>query len=80
MSLFSEGLIIGGNFAFQNGLKHEYNSLKQVTLTVHGLMFGRAYFGRIFASEIGVAYFRAGLFFEGAYCRNFTEFYYKFDC
>ena len=44
--------MIGGNFAFQNrldltkkSLKHEDNSLKQLkqlTLTVHGLKFGRA--------------------------------------
>ena len=36
MALFSEGLIIGGNFAFQNGLgltiktAHKDNSLKQL--------------------------------------------------
>ena len=52
--MFSEGLIIGRNFAFQNGLgltikqkktkektlKHYENGLKQLALTVHGLLFG----------------------------------------
>ena len=40
VSLFSEGLIIGGNFEFQseldltikNGLKHEYYSLEQLKI------------------------------------------------
>ena len=62
-SLFSERLIIGRNFAFQNGfglsLKTAKNSkiTASLTLTVHGLIFGR-----IFAYEIWVAYFREGLF------------------
>ena len=52
VGLFSEGLIsvIGGNLAFQNeldfnknSLKHDDNSLKQLTLTVYGLIFGTAY-------------------------------------
>ena len=58
-SLFSEGLIIGMNFAFQNwsGLtiktaqntkKTALNSFKQLTLTVHGLMFRRAHYQKDF--------------------------------
>ena len=58
-SLFSEGLIIGRTFAFQNGfgltiktasVKHYENNLKQLKtasnnklITVRGLLFGRAY-------------------------------------
>ena len=46
-SLLLEGLITDGNFAFQNRLhltikKNKDNSLKQFTLTVHELIFGRA--------------------------------------
>ena len=39
-SLFSEGLVIGRNFSFQNGFGL---SIKQLAITVHGLIFGRAY-------------------------------------
>ena len=55
----------------KNILKHKENSLKQLTLTVHGLIFGRAYYGKyIFVIDLG------GLFFffggGGAYHWNFT--------
>ena len=51
--IISEGFIIGGKFAFQNGLglqkiktaQNNKNSLKQLTLTVHGLIFGLFFFG-----------------------------------
>ena len=54
--IFSEGLVIGRNFAFQNGFglsiktanntKIEPKTLgsKQLTVTVHGLIFGRVYY------------------------------------
>ena len=45
------GFVIGGNFAFhwvgldnKNSLKHEDNSLKQLSLTVYRLIFGRAHY------------------------------------
>ena len=49
-----EGVIIGRNFPFENGLgltnknslKHYENSLKQLALTVHGHIFGRACYWR----------------------------------
>ena len=60
MSLFSEGLIIGGNFAFQNGLdltiktastnskwayiREGLLSEGYLHLRFGGLIFGRAYF------------------------------------
>ena len=38
----------------KNILKHKENSLKQLTLTVHGLIFGRAYYGKyIFVIDLG---------------------------
>ena len=40
-----KGLFIGGNFAFQNGLGL---TIKQLALTVHGLIFGRAYYRKDF--------------------------------
>ena len=64
LSLFSEGPIIGGNFAFQNGLSL---TIKQLAITVHRLIIGR-----IFASEIWGAYFRKGLLLGGAYYQNLT--------
>ena len=56
MGLFSEGLIIGRNFAVskwvgidnKNNLKHSENSLKYLELTAHGLIFGRAYYRKDF--------------------------------
>ena len=50
-NLFSEGLTIGRNFAFfkwlgirnENGLKRYESGPKQLALTVHGLIFGRAF-------------------------------------
>ena len=60
VSLFSEGLITGWNFAFQNGLGL---TIKQLALTGHE----RAYYQKDFASEIwgggGGAYFWEGLIF-----------------
>ena len=45
-SLFLEWLIIGRNFAFQiNGLRL---TIKQLALTVHGLIFGSAYYRKDF--------------------------------
>ena len=44
-SLFSEGLIVGRNFVFQNGLGL---TIKQLALTVHGLIFGRSYYPKDF--------------------------------
>ena len=56
LGLFSGELIFGGAYYWRkfgvskwvgldnkNGLKYEDNSLKQLTLKVHGLIFGRAY-------------------------------------
>ena len=56
MGLFSTKFIFGGAYHWReccvskwvgldnrNSLKHQDNSLKQLTLTVHGLIFGRAY-------------------------------------
>ena len=43
-----------------------------LAVTVHGLIFGRAYYRKNIASEIWGAYFREGLFSGGgAYYRNF---------
>ena len=43
--LFLEGLNIRRNFAFQNGLGL---TIKQLALTVHGPIFGRAYYQKDF--------------------------------
>ena len=75
-SLFSEGLIIGRNFAFQNRLdltiktarnttKTAYNSLTQQILTLNGLIFQGLIIGRIFASEIWGLIFRRAYFWRG---------------
>ena len=46
LGLFSgQGLVIGRNFAFQNGLSL---TIEQLALTVHGLIFGRAYYRKDF--------------------------------
>ena len=45
LGLFSGELIIERNFAFQNGLGL---TTKQLALTVHGLVFGRAYYRKDF--------------------------------
>ena len=45
LGLFSEGLVIGRNFAFYNG---SGLTIKQLALTVHGLIFGRAYYRKDF--------------------------------
>ena len=74
-SLFLEGLIIGGNFAFQNGL--------DLTIKTASTNSPWAYIREGLLSEVylrlrfGGAYFREGLFFFGgwAYYRNFTVFY-----
>ena len=57
VGLFSRELIFGGAYYWrefcvskwvgldsENGLKHEDDSLKQLTQTVHGLIFGSAYY------------------------------------
>ena len=71
-SLFLEVLIIGRNFAFQNGLGL---TIKQLALTVHGLMFGRAYYRKDFCIWDLGGLFSGGLVFfwggGGAY-QNFT--------
>ena len=67
-SLFSQGLIIGRHFAFQNGLGL---TIKPLALTVHGHIFGRAYYRRDFCvSDLG------GLFQGGGWAcyRNFMVF------
>ena len=84
MGIFSGELIFGGAYYWRefwgfkigwtsqyNSLKHEDDSLKQLTLSM-GLYSGGLIIGRIFASEIWGAYVREGLFFGGAYYRNFT--------
>ena len=57
-------------------MKHYENSLKQLALTVHGLIFGRAYyregfciggFGRLILGRAYYFFFGGG----GAYYRNF---------
>ena len=47
----------------KDSLNNYKNSLKQLALTVHGLIFRMAYYRKDFASEIWGAYFREGLFF-----------------
>ena len=44
-SLFSEGLVTGRNFEFQNGLGL---IMKQLVLTLHGFIFGRVYYRKDF--------------------------------
>ena len=44
----------------KNGLQHQENSLKQLTITVYGFIFGRAYYRKDFSvSDLG------GLFLGG---------------
>ena len=65
VSLFSEGLIFGWNFAFQNG---SGLTIKQLALTGHE----RAYYRNDFCvGDLGVL-FSVGLIFWGAYYRKFT--------
>ena len=76
--------MIGRNFAFQNGLgsvdnknslKHYGNSFKQLALTVHGLMFGTAYYRtkEFLRLRLGGSLFSGGLLLEGGtYYWNFT--------
>ena len=45
LGLFLKGIIIGRNFAFQNGLSL---TIKQLALTVDGPIFGRAYYWKDF--------------------------------
>ena len=70
--MFQNGL---GLKHYENSLKHYGNILKELTLTVYGLIFGRAnIIGRIFACGIwgvgGLIFFCWGG--GGAYYRNFT--------
>ena len=73
------GVIIGGNLVFQNGLdltiktakNTEDNSLKQLTLTVHGIIFGRAYYQKdIYICDLGHL-FEGELISGGACYQNF---------
>ena len=77
-----EGLVIGGNFAFQNGLglskknslKHlKHNSLKKLKTansnSPWAYILERLIIGRIFASDIWGAYFRLDLFLGGLVIR-----------
>ena len=58
----------------KNSLKHYENSLKQLSLIVHGLIFGRAYYQKDFCiCDLG-GLFRGGLFFWGE-GGLFSEFY-----
>ena len=47
-------------------------SLKQLPLTVHGLIFGRAYYRKDICVLDLRGSFSGGLMFGGAYYRNFT--------
>ena len=61
--LISEGPIIGRNFAFQNGLGL---TTKQLAVTVHGLIFGRAYYRKDFCvCDLGGLFSGGGLFWGG---------------
>ena len=79
-SLFSEGLVIGRNFAFQNGVglsiktakNTKMNSLKQLTVTVHGLTFRRDYYRKCNLRPRFGGLLLGRLIFGGAYYRNFT--------
>ena len=74
--LISEGLIIGRNFRCvqkwvglesKNSQQHKDNSLKQLTLKVHGLIFGRALYRAHFPRE-GLFLFYLYLFFLFCFC------------
>ena len=89
LGLFSGELIFGGAYHWREfgiskwiendnksslKLKHEDNRLKQLTLTVHGLIFvfERAYYQKdICVSDLG-GLFSVGLVFGGVYYRNFS--------
>ena len=89
LGLFSGELIFGGAYYWKefcvskrvgldnkNGVKHCANSLKQLALTVHGIIFGRAYYRKVFVRLrfVGLIFGRAYFFFfgggGGAYHRN----------
>ena len=81
MSLFSEGGLFDGILRFlewvglDNKTRHKDNSLKQLTLTVHGFIFGRAYYPKdICVCDLG-GFFSGGSIFRGACYRNFTVKY-----
>ena len=68
-SLFSEGLVIGRNFAFQNEsgltIKTANNTPKKgLKHLVHGLIFGRVYYRKGLFSE-GILGLRFGGLIEG---------------
>ena len=68
-SIFLERLIIGRNFAFQNGLG---STIKLLAQTVHGLIFGRAFYRKDFLRlRFG------GLIFGRAYFFLFYSFIYS---
>ena len=78
LCLFLGELIFGGTYYWKefcvskwvglnnkNSLKHYENSLKQLALTVSGLIIERAYYRKDISSEIWEAYCQDGLFLEG---------------
>ena len=86
LGLFSGELIFGGacywkefcvskwvGFDHKNSVKHYENSLKQLALTVHGLIFGRAYESEIWGGRLrfGGLIFGRACFWEGL----LSEFY-----
>ena len=79
-SLFSEGLIIGRNFSFQNGLGLDNKTASTNSPWAYiweGLLsegFLRLRFGG------GGGLFSGGLIIEGAYYRNFTVFHAACAC
>ena len=61
------GLVIGGNFAVENALDLSIktgNSLKQLSLTVHGLIFERAYYQKDTVYLFVVVFFGWGAYFQ----------------
>ena len=60
-SLFSKGFVIGWDFAFQNGLG--YNGQQQLTLTIQGLISGRAHYQKNVCLRFGGLIFRRAFFF-----------------
>ena len=71
-SLFLEGLIIGRNFAFQNGLGL---TIKQLALTVHWANIREGLLSEGFLRlRFEELIFGRACFFGGAYYRNFTVY------
>ena len=72
-----EGLIIGRNFAFQNGLglAKQPKTLQKQPKQSMGLYLGGLIIRRTFVSEIWGAYFQEGLFFFLGWGGLLLEFY-----